>query len=242
MERKPFIVVVLAITFFAILFYVFAQSNDENIVEVANVTSPPAVSWQHITIAEPEQEILIHISVPRIEDSGHDSVGAVNKEITQYLELLKNEFIHSVSTVAYNNGETNTLNIDAEILLINPQLLSLAFTETEHLAGVQDKDSERTFLVFDLLQGKLMLEDVKLFHDDLAWANAVEIIKTSLLSAHQGNPSCDLLFAPKSGGLAASCIGVDWSKGGEHLSIAGDIPVSMIHELLAPAVLSDVTR
>ncbi len=81
-----------------------------------------------------------------------------------------------------------------------------------------------------------------MFRDDLVWSGAVRTMKASLLSNYQGDPSCDLLFAPKLYGLAASCIGVDWSRGGRHLSIAGDIPISMAQEFLAPSVLSDIIQ
>ena len=81
-----------------------------------------------------------------------------------------------------------------------------------------------------------------MFRDDLAWSESVTIMKTVLLADYQGDPNCDLFFAPKHNGFAASCIGVDWSRGGKHLSLTGDISISTIQELLAPSVLSDMMQ
>ena len=67
-------------------------------------------------------------------------------------------------------------------------------------------------------------------------------MKTSLLTGYQGDPNCDLFFAPKHNGFAASCIGVDRSRGGAHLSITGNISMSMVQEFLEPSVLSDIVQ
>ena len=166
----------------------------------------------------------------------------VNEAIKQQIEFSKNWFISGVTTAAEDNGEPNTLNIDTEILLMTQRLISLAFTSTQHLAGTNDDDPERMFLVFDLVNGKLVKEGNELFRDDLVWSEAIKTMKASLLTNYQGDPNCDLFFAPKYKGFAASCIGVDWSRGGKHLSITGDISMSMIQEFLAPSVLSDIIQ
>lgn len=249
-SKKIFIVVAATILALGSLFYLFTErdegkivaTNDSDVNTVSN-TSQSFVSWQKITIAEEEENIFIKMTVPRIIIYSSDGLGSkINKAVTEYIDLLKDDFIFSVSTAAYDNGEANTLNIDTEILLITPRLISLAFTSTHHLAGVKDDDPERTFLVFDLTDGKLMTENNELFRNNSAWSEAVKTIKTALLSNYQGDPNCDLLFAPKYNGFSASCIGVDWSRGGKHLSINGDIPISMIQEFLAPAVLSDIIQ
>ena len=160
----------------------------------------------------------------------------------QHIEYSKDWFISGVTTAAEDNGETNTLNIDTEILLMTPRLISLAFTSTQHLAGIQDSDPERLFLVFDLVNKETLKEGNELFRDDLAWSEAVKAMKTSLLADYQGDPNCDLFFVPKHNGFAASCIGVDWNRGGKHLSLTGDISMSMIQEFLAPSVLSDIVQ
>ena len=244
MSKKISIVaVIITVYIFAGLFYLFVQHDTEDVIEVVKTVNKPIVSWQKITITEEEKNSLISMTVPRvIIYSNYDLGGRVNKAIMQYIESLKNDFIFSVSTAAEDNGETNTLNLDTEVLLITPRLISLAFTASEHLAGTQDNNPERTFLVFDLKNGELIVEGNELFRDDLAWSKAVKAIKISLLSKYQGNPNCDLFFAPKYKGFAASCIGVDWSRGGKHLSITGDISMSMIQEFLAPSVLSDIIQ
>ena len=160
----------------------------------------------------------------------------------QHIEYSKDWFISGVTTAAEDNGETNTLNVDTEILLMTPRLISLAFTSTQHLAGIQDSDPEQLFLVFDLVNGESLKDGNELFRDDLAWSEAVKVMKTALLADYQGDPNCDLFFAPRRNGFAASCIGVDWSRRGEHLSITRDIPTSMIQEFLAPLVLSDIIQ
>ncbi|MDO8657174.1 MAG: hypothetical protein Q7K55_00425, partial [Candidatus Levybacteria bacterium] len=166
----------------------------------------------------------------------------INKAITQHIESLKSDFISAATTAAEDNGETNILNIETEVLLATPRLISLAFTSTENLAGINDDDPRRTFSIFDFVKGKLLIEGNEMFRDDIAWSRAVKIMKNYLLTDYQGDPSCDLSFAPKYNGFAASCIGVDWSRGGKHLSITKDISISMIQEFLAPSVLSDIIR
>ena len=217
------------------------KCDNETAVEKNVITNEPTVSWQKISITEEAENISISARVPRIIIiRNYDVKYEVNKEIKNYIEYLKNDFILSVRMVAEDNGETNTLNIDTEVLLITPRLISLSFTVTEHLAGTTDDDPEQTFLVFDLTNNKRMIEKNKLFRDNFAWSEAAQLIKTSLLSNYQGEPSCDLSFAPKHNGLAASCIGVDRSRGGTHFSIKGDIPLSLVEEFLAPQVLSDI--
>jgi len=237
LKKILIIAMVVAISTAAGLFYLFIQYNSKNTVEVAvAMDNKLFVSWQKITVKEEEKNISINITVPRvIIPSNYDLEEKVNKAIMEYIELLKNDFIFSVSTAAENNGEINVLNIDTEILHISPRLISLAFAAIEHLAGIKDDNPERTFLVFDLINEKLIIEGNELFRDDLAWSKAVEIMKASLLSNYQEIPSCDLLFAPKHNGLSASCIG-------EHLSITKDVPISMIQEFIAPSFLSDIIK
>jgi hypothetical protein len=247
MSKILFVIAAISFSILSGLFYLSARNNDGSLV-VANIDaihniSQPAAIWQKttITIEEAEQKIAININAPKIAISGDDDLDSkANDAIAQYVESLKDDFIFAVSTAAYDNGEVNTLNIDTEMLLLSPRLISLAFTETHHLAGATDDDPKRTFLVFDLINGTLMREGNELFLDDLAWSRAVQAIRTSLLSGYQGEPNCDLLFAPASYGLAVSCIGVDWSRGGEHVSVTGDVPMSIVQEYLASPVLSDM--
>ena len=227
----------------AILFYLLPQREDEDIDQTANMPGQPIISWQKIKITEERQNVLIDITVPRIIiGSSYNLDSEINKAITWRVDLLKSEFISGVTTAAYDNGETNTLNIDTEVLLITPRLVSLAFMAAEHLAGIGDNDPERTFLIFDIVNGKFLKEGNELFRDDLAWSEAIKTMKASLLTDYQGDPSCDLFFAPEHNGFAASCIGADWSRGGKHLSITGNISISMIQEFLAPSVLSDIIQ
>lgn len=244
MSKKDLIITTIAVSILGSLFYLSADHEGESPVKKdVNIAKQPIVSWQKITITEEKKNILIHITAPRVIIYDNYNLGSeINQTITDYLESLKSEFISGVSTAAEDNGETSALAIDTEALLITPRLISLSFTVAERLAGIKDSDPEQTFLVFDLRDGKVVRETHTLFRDDLAWSRAVKAIKKSLLSDYQGDPNCDLLFAPKSQGFAASCIGVDWGRGGEHFSVRGDIPVSMIQEFLAPAVLSDVIR
>ena len=241
--KKIFIAGVAVTTVFASLFYLFPQHNNKDINKTANIISQPVVSWQKITITETERNMVININAPRIIIGKSYSLDSeINKAITQHIEYSKDWFISGVTTAAEDNGETNTLNVDTEILLMTPRLISLAFTSNQHLAGSKDRDPERTFLVFDLVNGESLKEGNVLFRDDLAWSEAITIMKTSLLADYQGDPNCDLFFAPRRNGFAASCIGVDWSRRGEHLSITRDIPTSMIQEFLAPLVLSDIIQ
>ena len=129
------------------------------------------------------------------------------------------------------------------MLLITPRLISLSFTVAEHLAGIKKDDNpQQTFLVFDLMKSGRVMEENELFRGDVAWSQAVRKMKALLLSKYEGNPSCDLLFALQYNGFAASCIGVDESRGGEHVAIKGDIPTSLVQEFLAPSILSDAMQ
>lgn len=244
MSKKIFIIaVIIAIFISASLFYLFTKHEKEDVIEAIRTDSKLFISWQKITITEEEENISINISVPRvIIPSNYDIEDKVNKGIIYYIEYLKNDFISAVSTAAEDNGEINTLNIDTEILLITPRLISLALTKTEDLAGINDHDPERTFFVFDLINGKRIIEDNEFFRNDSAWFKAVRMIEASLFSDYQKEPNCDLLFAPKYNGFAASCIGVDWDRGGEHISVNGNIPISMIQEFIAPSILSDIIQ
>ena len=244
MSKKDLIIATLAVSILGGLFYLSAErGGEDSLKKEVDATGQPIVSWQKITITEERENILINITMPRVILYDNYNLGSeISQKIADYLESLKSEFILSVSTAAEDNGETSALTIDTEALLVTPRLISLAFTTTKRLAGSKGNDPEQTFLVFDLRDGKVVIETHTLFRGDLAWSTAVKAIKRSLLSDYQGDPNCDLLFAPKSQGFAASCIGVDWSRGGEHFSVRGDIPVSMIQELLAPSVLSDVIQ
>jgi len=241
--KKIFIAGVAVTAIFAGLFYLFPQRDNEDINKTANIISQPIVSWQKITITEEMNNSVININSPKIIIYGnYDLESKVNEAITQHIEYSKDWFISGVTTAAEDNGETNTLNVDVEILLMTPRLISLAFTSTQHLAGSKDKDPKRMFLVFDLVNGESLKEGNELFRDVSSWREAVKVMKTSLLADYQGDPNCDLFFAPKPNGFAASCIGVDYSRGGKHLSITGDVPMSIIQEFLAPSVLSDIIQ
>jgi len=242
-SKKTFIAGVAITAIFASLFYLFPQRENEDTQKTTSLTSQPVASWQKITITEARDNMVININLPRIIIYSSNTLeNEVNEAIKQQIEFSKNWFISGVTTAAEDNGEPNTLNIDTEILLMTQRLISLAFTSTQHLAGTNDDDPERMFLVFDLVNGKLVKEGNELFRDDLVWSEAIKTMKASLLTNYQGDPNCDLFFAPKYKGFAASCIGVDWSRGGKHLSITGDISMSMIQEFLAPSVLSDIIQ
>ena len=233
---------VIAAAVFAVLFYLFPQREDEDIDQTINIPGQPDISWQKITITEEKKNVLMNITAPRIIINGDYRLNSeINKAITQWIDYSKSDFISGVTTAAEDNGEANVLNIDTEVLLITPRLISLAFTETKHLAGIQDSDPEQTFIIFDVEKDEMM-ESVELFRDILAWSRAVKAMKASLLTDYQGDPNCDLFFAPRHNGFAASCIGVDWSRGGKHLSITRNIPISVIQEFLAPSVLSDIIQ
>src|SRR3989338_4392570 len=227
----------------AILFYLLPQREDEDIDQTANIPGQPIISWQKIKITEERKNVLIDITVPRIIiGSSYNLDSEINKAITWQVDLLKSEFISGVTTAAYDNGETNTLNIYTEVLLITPRLVSLAFTTAEHLAGIGDNDPERTFIIFDLVNGKSLKEGNELFRDVSSWREAIKAMKASLLADYQGDPNCDLFFAPKQNGFSMSCIGVDYSLGGKQISLTKDIPISMVQEFLTPSVLSDVIQ
>jgi len=227
----------------AILFYLLPQREDEDMGQTANMPGQAVISWQKIKITEERKNVLIDITVPRIIiGSSYNLDSEINKAITWRVDLLKSEFISGVTTAAYDNGETNTLNVETEVLLATPRLISFAFTSTERFAGINNSEPERTFMVFDLVNNKVMVEGDELFPDALSWSRAVTIMKKTLLSDYKGDPSCDLSFAPKHNGFAASCIGVDWSRGGTHLSITGNISISMIREFLTPSILSDIVQ
>lgn len=245
MSKNFFIIatVMIVIAILGGLFYWFKQHDSEIVGSDAVILNRPIIKWQEITITESEQNIAMYIHAPRIIISNNYRVSnEVNQAITRRIESLKDDFISAVSTAAEDNGETNILNVETGVLLVTPKLISLAFTTTEHLAGVNDNEPERTFIIFDLVKGELMMERNELFRDDIVWSRAVKMMKKYLLADYQGDPSCDLLFAPKYNGFAASCIGIDWSRGGKHLSITGDIPMSMIQKFLAPLVLSDIIQ
>lgn len=242
---RKIIITAVAFSILGGLFYLFVGRNNKSVVkeDVVAIDGQPGISWRKtiVTMEESTEKIFTQINAPKIVIFGNRELSnEINQVITQRIELLKDSFISGVSTAAYKNGETNTLNIDTEILLLTPHLLSLAFTTTEHFAGSRGNSSEQTFIIFDIEKGEIMREGDELFHDVEAWREAVRTMKASLLSSYQGEPNCDLLFAPKQNGFAASCIGIDRSRGG-HISITGDIPISEIEKLLAPSVLSGIT-
>src|SRR3989344_5570263 len=247
MSKKIFIAVVIIAAVFASLFYLSQQRNNKNTNEdtnkIANIIGQPIISQQKITITETERNMIINInSVRIIIGSSYSLDSEINKAITQHIESLKDDFMSAATTAAEDNGETNILNIETEVLLATPRLISLAFTSTEDLAGINNDEPERTFMTFDLTNNKIMIEGGELFSDDLAWSEAVKAMKAFLLTDYQGDPNCDLFFAPRHNGFAASCIGVDRSRGGKHLSITGDISMSMIQEFIASSVLSDIIK
>jgi len=244
-SKKIFILAtaMMAIAILGGLFYWFKLRNNEIVNSNTVILNQPIVKWQEITITESEQNIAMYIRAPRIIISNNYRVdNEVNQVITRHIESLKDDFISAVSTAAEDNGDTNILNVEIGVLLATPRLISISFTTTEHLAGLNDNEPEWTFVIFDLVKEELMLENIELFRDDIAWSKAVKMMKNYLLADYQGDPSCDLFFAPKYKGIAASCIGIDRSRRGEHLSITGDISISMIQEFLAPSVLSDIIQ
>ena len=223
-------------------FYWFKQDNSNTVDDTA-ILSQPIIKWQEITVAESKPKMAMRINAPRIIiHSNYRVDNDVNRAIQQRIESIKDYFINVTTMVAEDNGETNILNIETEVLLVTPRLISLAFTSTERFAGINNSEPKRTFMVFDLVNNKVMIEGGELFPDALSWSRAVTIMKKDLLSDYKGDPSCDLSFAPKPNGFATSCIGVDWSHGGKHLSLIGDISISMIQGLLAPSVLSDIVQ
>lgn len=215
------------------LFGVFQLEINSNLI----------IDWQKNTILEKENRVTINIVVPRMSISNNSILERkINKAITQDINYIQHDFMSAVTTAAEDNGDENILNIKTGVLLMTPRLISLAFTATEDLSGINDNDPETTFLVFDLEKGKNVIEVTELFKNDLAWSEAVIIMKSELLSGYQGKPNCDLLFAPKKNGFAASCIGVDSSRGWEHVSIAKDIPIAMIQKFVVPSLLLDIIQ
>jgi len=242
-SKKIIIAGIAVMAIIAGLLYLFLQRENEDMQKTTSQTSQHIASWQKITITEAMNNSVIDINLPKIMIYGnYDLQSKVNEAITQHIEYLKDWFISGVTTVAEKDKEASTLNVDAEILLMTPRLISLAFTSTEHLAGSKDKDPKRMFLVFDLAKGESLKEGNELFRDDVAWSEAVRAMKASLLADYQGDPNCDLFFAPKYNGFVASCIGVDLSRGRKHLSITGDISISTIQEFLAPSILFDIIQ
>jgi len=240
--KKIFIAGVAITAIFAGLFYLFPQRNNEDI-KTENIIGQPIVSWQKTTITEAMNNSIITINSPRMIIYGNYNLESkVNEAIMQQIEYSKDWFISGVTTVAEEDKEANILDIDTEILLMTPRLISLAFTATQHFAGSKDKEPERMFLVFDLVNGALIKEGNELFRDDQSWRDAVKVMKKTILADYQGDPNCDLFFAPKHNGFAASCIGVDQSRGNKHLSLTGDISISVIQEFLAPSALVDIIQ
>lgn len=220
------------------------KSRDNgNVGKITETARRPIVSWQQVTttILEAKREIVISINVPKVIISGNDYLSSeINKAITRRIESLKNDFVFAVSTAADDNGETNTLDINTETLLITTRLVSFAFTATEHLAGIQVHNPEWTFLAFDLVDNRWLREGNEVFQDDYAWARAVSKMKSILLAQYSEKSSCDFMFAPRNNGFAASCIGVDFSNGAAHIAVAGDIPISAVQEFVKPSILSHI--
>jgi|SRR3989338_3166999 len=245
-KKYFFIVIVMAVVVvFGGLFYWFWLYDHEEIVDSTDIYTPsqPILEWQEITIKESGPKKIMQIKMPRIIIySNYHVENDVNQAIKQRIESINDYFINVTTMVAEDNGETNILNIETEILLATPNLISLAFTSTRDLAGINYSDQQRTFLIFDLVNNKVMIEGAELFPNEISWARAVTIMKKVILSDYQGDPNCDLFFAPKQNGFSMSCIGVDYSLGGKQISLTKDIPISMVQEFLTPSVLSDVTQ
>jgi len=245
MSKKLFIltVVIIAIFILGSLSYWFKKDNSKIMLDNAVILSQPIIKWQEITVAESKPKMAMHINAPRIIIGNNYSLySEINKAVMQHIESIKDDFISTATTAAYDNSETNTLKIDTEVLLMTPRLISLAFISTERFAGINNSEPERTFITFNLLNNKVMIEGGELFPDALSWSRAVTVMKKSLLADYQGEPVCDLLFAPKQNGFATSCIGVDRSRGHERLSLTGDIPISVIQKFITPSALSDITK
>ncbi|KKT21021.1 MAG: hypothetical protein UW04_C0013G0005 [Parcubacteria group bacterium GW2011_GWB1_43_8] len=241
MNKKVFIIVIATITIFGCLFYWF-WSYDNKVVSNGDVYVPiqPVIKWQEITVTEPESKIAIHINIPRVIIHNSDVNNEINLGIKRHIEYIKDYFIRDVIMAAIDNGETNILNIETEVLLSTPRLISIAFTSTENFTGIVNDNSKRTFMVFDIINNESLKEGNELFRDDVAWARAVTIMKKTILADYQGEPNCDLFFTPKQNGVAVSCIGVDYSLGGKHISLTKDMPISVIKGFLDPAVLADI--
>jgi hypothetical protein len=244
MSKKFFVIAtaMIAIAILGGIFYWFKQYDNEIAVSDTVILNQPTIKWQEITVKESESKIAIHINIPRVVIHNSDVNNEINLGIKRHIEYIKDYFIRDAIMAAIDNGETNILNIETEVLLATPKLISLAFTSTEDFSGIVNDDSERTFIIFDLVKGKLLREGNEMFRDDIAWSRAVKIMKNYLLADYQGDPNCDLFFAPRHNGFAASCIGIDRSRGGAHLSITGNISISMVQEFLDPSVLSDIVQ
>ena len=245
MNKKIFIAIVMAamVVSGGLFYWFWPYDNEVASNDDAYIPSQPIIKWQEVTIAEDEPKMAMRIKMPRIIIYSNYYIGSeASRAIQRHIESLKHDFISAATTAAIDNGETNILNIETEILLATPRLISFAFTSTEDLVGINDGNPKRTFMVFDLVNNKMMIEGNEMFRDDIAWSRAATIMKKTILADYQGDPSCDLSFAPKHNGFAVSCIGVDWGHGGKHLSLIGDISISMIQGLLAPSVLSDIVQ
>ena len=109
MLKKILIIAIVASIPISIgLFYFFTQHNSDDSIEVV-IDNKIFISWQKITIEEKVKDISINIALPRVIIPGDYNLEAmVNKAIAQDIELLKNDFISTVSTAAENNEETNT--------------------------------------------------------------------------------------------------------------------------------------
>src|SRR3989344_7948636 len=237
MNKKIFIAIVMAamVVSGGLFYWFWPYDNEVASNDDAYIPSQPIIKWQEVTIAEDEPKMAMRIKMPRIIIYSNYYIGSeVSRAIQRHIESFKHDFISAATTAAIDNGETNILNIETEILLATPRLISFAFTSTERFAGINNSELERTFMVFDLVNNKVMIEGGELFPDALSWSRAVTIMKKNLLSDYKGAPSCDLSFAPKHNGFAASCIGVERSRGGAHLSITGNISISMVQEYLDP--------
>ena len=249
MSKKSFIIaiVMVAAVVFGGLFYWFwlydNEAINDNPIYIPYIPSQPIIEWQEITIKESGPKKIMHIKMPRIIIySNYRVEDNVNRAIKQHIESIKDYFINVTTMAAEDNGETNILNIETEILIATPKLISFAFTSTEDLAGVNDSDPQRIFLIFDLVNNKVMIEGAELFPDEISWSRAVTIMKKAILADYQGEPSCDLSFALKHNGVAVSCIGVDYSRGGSRLHLTKDMPIFVIQEFLAPSVLVDIIQ
>ena len=162
MSKKYFfiVIVMVVVVVFGGLFYWFLQYNNEVKDEsTAYIPSQPITKWQEITVAEFKPKIAMRINAPRIIiHSNYRVDNEVNRAIQQHIESIKDYFINVTTMVAEDNDETNILNIETEVLLVTPRLISLAFTSTERFAGINNSEPKRTFMVFDLVNNKIMIE------------------------------------------------------------------------------------
>ena len=245
MNKKIFIAIVMAamVVSGGLFYWFWPYDNEVASNDDAYIPSQPIIKWQEITIAEDDPKMAIRIKMPRIIIYSNYYIGSeVSRAIQRHIESLKHDFISAATTAAIDNGETNILNVETEILLATPKLISLAFISTEDLMSINDDGPKRTFVIFDLINNKMMIEGNEMFRDDIAWSRAATIMKKTILADYQGDPSCDLSFAPKHNGVAVSCIGVDYSRGGGYLSLTKDMPISVIQEFLAPSALVDIIQ